>query len=69
MQCMSKAPSASLWKRASSGVEQLVHVSGIGADAQSRSPYIRSRGEGELAVRAAYPGAILVRPAVMFGSG
>ena len=50
------------------GVEQLVHVSGIGADAQSRSPYIRSRGEGELAVRAAYPGAILVRPAVMFGS-
>jgi NADH dehydrogenase len=31
------------------GVEQLVHVSGIGADAQSRSPYIRSRGEGELA--------------------
>jgi len=49
------------------GVEQLVHLSGIGADAQSRSPYIRSRGQGELAVRAAYRGAILVRPAVMFG--
>ena len=49
------------------GVEQLVHISGIGADAQSRSPYIRSRGQGELAVRTAYPGAILVRPAVMFG--
>jgi NADH dehydrogenase len=48
------------------GVEQLVHISGIGADAQSRSPYIRSRGQGELAVRATYPGAILVRPAVMF---
>jgi uncharacterized protein YbjT (DUF2867 family) len=49
------------------GVEQLVHISGIGADAQSRSPYVRSRGQGELAVRTAYPGAILVRPAVMFG--
>lgn len=49
------------------GVEQLVHISGIGADAQSRSSYIRSRGQGELAVRTAYPGAILVRPAVMFG--
>jgi NADH dehydrogenase len=50
------------------GLEQLVHVSGIGADAQSRSPYIRSRGQGELAVRATYSGAILVRPAVMFGA-
>jgi uncharacterized protein YbjT (DUF2867 family) len=49
------------------GIEQLVHISGIGADAQSRSRYIRSRGQGELAVRMAYPGAILVRPAVMFG--
>jgi uncharacterized protein YbjT (DUF2867 family) len=49
------------------GVEQLVHISGIGADAQSQSPYIRSRGQGELAVRAAYPRAILIRPAVMFG--
>jgi NADH dehydrogenase len=48
------------------GVEQLVHISGIGADAQSRSPYIRSRGQGELAVRTALPGAILIRPAVMF---
>jgi uncharacterized protein YbjT (DUF2867 family) len=49
------------------GIEQFAHISGIGADAQSRSPYIRSRGQGELAVRMAFPGAILVRPAVMFG--
>jgi uncharacterized protein YbjT (DUF2867 family) len=49
------------------GVAQFVHISGIGADAQSRSSYIRSRGQGELAVRTAYPGAILIRPAVMFG--
>ena len=49
------------------GVERLAHISGIGADAASRSPYIRSRGEGELAVRAAFPGATIIRPAVMFG--
>ena len=49
------------------GVEQLVHVSGIGADPASGSSYVRSRGQGELAVRAAYPSAVLVRPAVMFG--
>lgn len=40
------------------GVEQYVHVSGIGADAESGSAYIRSRGQGELAVRAAYPGVL-----------
>jgi NADH dehydrogenase len=49
------------------GVERLVHVSGIGADAASQSRYIRKRGEGELAVRAAFVDALLIRPAVMFG--
>jgi NADH dehydrogenase len=48
-------------------VERLVHVSGIGADAGSASRYIRSRGEGEAAVRAAFCAATIVRPAVMFG--
>jgi uncharacterized protein YbjT (DUF2867 family) len=50
------------------GVERLVHLSGIGADAASASLYIRKRGEGELAVRAEFAGALLVRPAVMFGT-
>src|SRR6516165_10641945 len=49
------------------GVERLVHVSGIGADITSGSLYIRRRGEGELAVQAAFANAIIVRPAVMFG--
>jgi NADH dehydrogenase len=49
------------------GAERLVHVSGIGADATSQSRYIRKRGEGELVVRAAFPDAIIIRPAVMFG--
>lgn len=50
-----------------SGVTRLVHVSGIGADPAAASPYIRSRGEGEDAVRRAFPDATIVRPAVMFG--
>jgi len=49
------------------GVERLVHVSGIGADAASPSRYIRKRGEGERAVRAEFADAFIVRPAVMFG--
>ena len=51
------------------GVETLVHISGIGADARSASPYIRSRGRGEAAVLDAFPSARLIRPAVMFGPG
>jgi uncharacterized protein YbjT (DUF2867 family) len=49
------------------GVGRLVHVSGIGTDPYSSSLYIRKRGEGEVAVRAAFADAILMRPAVMFG--
>ena len=48
------------------GIRRFVHVSGIGADTTSPSPYIRSRGEGEAAVQTAFPGAVIVRPAVMF---
>src|SRR6266853_4261720 len=57
---------ASVARRA--GAQRLVHLSGIGADAASPSPYIRSRGEGEAAVQAAFPGAVIIRPAVMFAS-
>jgi len=46
-----------------------VHISGIGSDARSTSPYIRSRGKGEAAVLDAFPSATLIRPAVMFGPG
>ena len=45
-----------------------MHVSGIGANTASPSPYIRSRGEGEAAVQTAFPGAVIVRPAVIFAS-
>jgi len=48
------------------GIRRFVHLSGIGTDAASPSPYIRNRGEGEAAVQAAFPGAVVIRPAVMF---
>jgi uncharacterized protein YbjT (DUF2867 family) len=48
------------------GIRRFVHVSGIGANSASSSPYIRSRGEGEAAVQTAFPGAVIVRPAVVF---
>jgi uncharacterized protein YbjT (DUF2867 family) len=48
------------------GVDRLLHISGIGSDARSTSPYIRSRGEGEAAVLHAFPSTTLIRPAVMF---
>ena len=50
------------------GVQQLVHVSAIGADVDSEALYARTKGEGEAAVRAAFPNAIVVRPSVIFGS-
>jgi uncharacterized protein YbjT (DUF2867 family) len=50
------------------GIRRFVHISGIGANTASPSPYIRSRGEGETAVQTAFPGAVIVRPAVMFAA-
>ena len=51
------------------GVTRLVLVSGIGADPDSSSPYIRARGRGELMVQQAFPGATIVRPGALFGHG
>lgn len=50
-----------------SGVRQLAHVSAIGADSESRSNYGRTKGEGEAAVRAAFPDAAILRPSIVFG--
>ncbi|HEX9954651.1 MAG TPA: complex I NDUFA9 subunit family protein [Allosphingosinicella sp.] len=52
---------------AAAGAEALVHVSAIGADPESESRYGRSKGEGEAAVRAAFPHATIARPSVLFG--
>lgn len=53
---------------AAEGVQTLVHVSAIGADAQSDSDYARTKGEGEAAVLAAVPNAVILRPSIIFGT-
>ncbi len=54
---------------AAAGVPRLVHISGIGAEARSPSAYVRARAAGETAVRAAFEGATILRPSVLFGPG
>ncbi len=49
------------------GVPTLVHVSAIGADRNSRSDYARTKAEGEEAVRAHVPSAVILRPSIIFG--
>ncbi len=49
------------------GAEALVHVSAIGADPGSEADYGRTKGEGEAAVRAAFPTATIIRPSLVFG--
>jgi len=52
---------------AEAGVRQLIHISAIGASAQAASNYARSKGDGESAVRRAFPAAIILRPSLVFG--
>jgi NADH dehydrogenase len=52
---------------AEQGVGSLVHVSAIGADAESRSRYGQSKGLGERAVREAFSQATIIRPSILFG--
>jgi uncharacterized protein YbjT (DUF2867 family) len=54
---------------AKAGVARLIHMSAVGADPKSNSNYGRTKGEGELAVREAFPRATILRPAVVFGQG
>lgn len=52
---------------AAAGATALVHISALGADAASPSAYGRSKAAGEQAVRAAFPGATILRPSIVFG--
>ena len=52
---------------AAAGVRALVHVSAIGADAQSGSEYATTKAQGEQAVRTAFPDAVILRPSIIFG--
>ena len=49
-------------------VRHLVHVSALGADAESDSRYAASKGRGEAAVLEQRPDAVILRPSIIFGS-
>lgn len=52
---------------AQSGVSSLVHLSALGADAESDSDYARTKAAGEAAVQEHFPNAVILRPSVVFG--
>ena len=49
------------------GVTKFVQMSAIGANPKSSAAYARSKAAGEAAVRAAIPGATVLRPSIVFG--
>mmetsp|Transcript_9459 Transcript_9459/g.13899 ORF Transcript_9459/g.13899 Transcript_9459/m.13899 type:complete len:391 (-) Transcript_9459:78-1250(-) len=48
-------------------VDNLIHLSSINASPDSKSKWTRTKYEGEMAVKEAYPWATIVRPSQMFG--
>jgi NADH dehydrogenase len=46
---------------------RLVHGSAIGADANASAAYARSKAAGEKAVLETVPGAVIMRPSIVFG--
>ena len=52
---------------ASAGVTNFVHLSAIGADRNGASQYARTKGDGEQAVLEHMPGAVILRPSIIFG--
>ncbi|MEX0286629.1 MAG: complex I NDUFA9 subunit family protein [Paracoccaceae bacterium] len=53
---------------AAEGVGQMVHLSAIGADAESDSAYQQSKAQGEAAVLEHMPNAVILRPSIIFGT-
>lgn len=50
------------------GVNNFVQVSALGADAESKSDYSRTKAEAEALIKDAVPSADIMRPSIMFGS-
>lgn len=49
------------------GIGRMVQISAIGADAESRSVYARTKAAGEAAVLRHLPDAVILRPSIVFG--
>jgi NADH dehydrogenase len=66
-QAVQGAGAGTVAKAADAAGARMVHISAIGANAQSSSRYARAKAVGEQAVLAAAPAATIMRPSVMFG--
>jgi len=53
---------------AQQGITSMVHISAIGADAESDSEYARSKAEGEAGILQHFPNAVILRPSIIFGA-
>lgn len=62
-----RAPAGLAAAARAAGLSAFVQVSANGADAHSAVDYARTKAEGEAAVMAAFPGATVLRPSVLFG--
>lgn len=52
---------------AATGAEAFVHISALGANAESDSRYYATKAAGEAAAREAFASAVALRPSVVFG--
>ncbi|NSX54041.1 complex I NDUFA9 subunit family protein [Parasulfitobacter algicola] len=50
------------------GIDRVVHISAIGADADSKSDYARTKALGEEGVMRFQPEAVILRPSIVFGA-
>ena len=67
MQAHAEIPSLLAQTGKKAGVARFIHLSALGADSASPSVYARSKAEGEKRVHDAFPGAVILRPSVVFG--
>ncbi|WP_108789027.1 NAD-dependent epimerase/dehydratase family protein [Erythrobacter sp. Alg231-14] len=66
-QLMGEAPGRMAAIAQENGAAAFVHMSAIGPDAESSAEYARAKALGEANVRAAFPGATILRPSIVFG--
>lgn len=64
---MGEAPGTIARLATEEGVQGMVHVSAIGADADGDTDYARAKARGEANVREAFPNATIMRPSIVFG--
>lgn len=58
---------ATVARAAAEAGARLIHISAIGADAESESVYARTKAAGEAAVLQEVPEAVILRPSIVFG--